>query len=85
MKNVSLTVFDDESVPSVLESFGIKTELNKATLKTNLKDEHGQNITCDCCGTEIHLNNIGNILRGSKKFYCKNPACYANYLISKKL
>jgi len=85
MKKIDLTIFDDEGAQSLVESLGVKTVFDKSTLKTYLMDEHDQKIVCDCCGSEIHINNVGNILKGSKKFYCKNPACFSHYLISKKL
>lgn len=85
MKKVSLTVFNDNQLPSILDSFGIKTVSNKNDLKSYLADAQDNKIQCDCCGTDLHISNVGNIMKGSMNFYCKNPACYAHYLISKKL
>ena len=85
MAKVNLVVFDERQLPKILTSFGIRMVTNKDDLRTYLKDSTGEPIRCECCDSVLHINNVGNIMKGSKKFYCKNPSCYASYLIEKKL
>jgi hypothetical protein len=85
MKKVNMVVFEDLQLPSILKSFNIATEESKNDLKVYLKDDTGHNLICECCGQELHTGNVGNIMRGSTKIYCKSPSCFTSYLLSKKL
>ncbi len=83
MKKTALTVFTESDLSELLSSLDIETD--KVGLKEYILDSAGERATCECCGSEIYKENVGNIMRGSKHFYCKNPACFANYLIKTKL
>ena len=85
MQKVNLVVFDEGQLPKILGSFGIKMVVDKSDLKTYLENSDGAPVKCKCCDDILEINNVGNIMRGSHDFYCKNPSCYSNYLIMKKL
>lgn len=85
MAKVDLVVFDERQLPKILTSFGIQQVVSKSDLRTYLKNPDGSPIKCECCEKVLDINNVGNIMKGSKKLYCKNPSCYSSYLIKKKL
>ena len=80
-----MIVFDEKQLPKILTSFGIQQVVSESDLRTYLKDSENKPIKCECCDKVLDINNVGNIMKGSKKFYCKNPSCYSSYLIEKKL
>lgn len=41
----------------------------------------GETIKCECCNRPIKKEEIGAITKGSKHFYCKEPGCFAKYIV----
>ena len=79
-----MILFTKDKMSKVFESLNITTEeRNERTLVINpLKKEVA---ICECCGKEIHTENLGHIAHGSMNFYCKTPACFAHFVAQKKL
>jgi hypothetical protein len=72
-KEVNLLVFSEEDIPDILEPLGY-------TIKEE-KIYHGDQIkTCDCCGKELGIDQLGNVLPGSALLYCKDISCFAEYM-----
>ena len=46
----------------------------------NIIDKNNQLIECSCCEERITLDNLGNIMPGSKEFFCDDPTCLAEYI-----
>lgn len=67
--------FNDDTLPVVLEQLHIKKEGDHL-----LNEEEGTIVKCEICNTKLAEDDIGNIVPGSKKFYCRNLACFAEYI-----
>mgnify|MGYP001110562328 CR=1 FL=1 len=48
-------------------------------------DETGERVSCHTCGVDIKKSNLGNVMPGSKLFFCDNPACFATYVVEQKI
>jgi hypothetical protein len=56
-------------------------QLNIVEKDEYFKDQDtDENILCECCQEPITKENLGNIVPGSRKFYCKEPSCFATYI-----
>ncbi len=80
---LTLISFKEKQAKEVLSLLGLTTK-KRGPLEF-VSDKKGSIIRCSVCNKEITLDNIGNISKGSNNFYCKDPACFAQYLVQKKL
>ena len=69
-REVNLFVFSEEDVPDILSPLGF-------TIKDKKIFYEGELRTCDCCGRDINIDELGNILPGSHLLYCKDITCFA--------
>ncbi len=69
--------FNSENLPIMLEKLNLREDDRKNIID---ESEH-QQIVCAHCNTSITKENIGLIVPGSKKIYCKNVSCLADYVI----
>jgi len=67
--------FNDETLPQILKQLNIKEDNGHLADITTSKE-----IVCECCQELITKGNLGNIVPGSKKFYCKELNCFASYI-----
>lgn len=72
-KEINLIVFEEKEVESILSTLGY------TAVGGNIK-QNGTVKKCDCCEIPLTTKNLGNILPGSALLYCKNTACFAEYM-----
>ena len=75
-REINLFVFSEEDIPDILLPLGF-------TIKDQMVYYNGDHKTCDCCGRDIKINQIGNILPGSALLYCKDVTCFTEYMRTK--
>lgn len=76
---ISMVIFKKEDIENFIPKLGNSIDKNGYII-----NENGEKVTCETCKCEITKENLGNILPGSKLFFCDNPACFAGY-VSKKI
>ncbi len=75
-REVNLIVFSEEDIPDILNPLGYTVKDNKIYRDDQIK-------ICDCCGNELSVDQVGNILPGSALLYCKDIACFTEYMRTK--
>lgn len=79
MEPVNVILFNRDEVDKILRILNVKKKGYR------ILDETSEQITCHTCGREITTGNLGNVMPGTKEFFCDNPACFAMYLSEKKV
>ena len=70
-------VFDNaEQLRDLLKRIGLKTDGAGRILDPT----SGSPIACTSCAEDVGVDNIGHVLPGSIKVYCRDPACILDYL-----
>lgn len=80
METVNMILFKKRQISTVLQVLNIQMEE-----RGKLLDENGEPITCHTCGSKLRTKNLGNIMPGSRLFFCDNPLCFATYLSERKV
>jgi len=74
---LNLIVFDNEAtLKDILKEISVDVSQGGAVMG---KGGHSQH--CQCCGREITLRNLGNVMPGSLEFYCDNKVCLTEYIV----
>lgn len=79
MDSVNMILFEKENVNKIIELLDLQVN------GEFIVDEDGEKVTCAACGKEVTKSNLGNVMAGSKTFFCDNPACFATYVAEKKI
>ncbi len=74
MKEIEFLVFDREQVEDLVSNLGLSVNGRGFVLRD------GETVKCECCKRIINVEHVGNIVPGSTKVYCDNPACFAEYV-----
>lgn len=80
MDPVNMILFKKKQIPHILRFLKVDTDKKGRLLEAN-----GETVICHTCGEEIEKKNLGNIMPGSRLFFCDNPLCFAAYLSEKKV
>lgn len=75
-KELDFIIFKDEHAKNILASLNFQIKNGRVYNQGKIKK-------CDCCNKPLEINNVGNILYGSNLIYCKNTACFEEYLREK--
>jgi len=75
MGELNLIAFNEKHIDKIIEAIELSIDENDFIL-----DEEGEIATCESCECKINRENLGNIMPGSKLFYCDNTACFAQYI-----
>lgn len=78
MDPTNMVLFRKEDVNRVLSALDVSVQ------GEHVLDPSGQPAICHTCGCDIKKSNLGNIMPGSKVFFCDNPACLATYIAETK-
>ena len=85
MAKHEMVLFTKDRLNKVLGVLDIKTdEKDGREIVLNPENEEEQAV-CVACESKIDVENLGHIAKGSKKIYCKNPACFSHFIAEKKL
>ena len=68
--------FNDSTIPQILDRLDIKIQPGHL-----VDNETGTVVLCECCHEKIDIEDIGNIIPGSKHFYCRKLSCFTTYLV----
>ena len=79
-----MILFTKDRLHNVLGSLNIETKKND-DLEIILDAQTKKTAVCEVCEIKINTDNLGHIAHGSKKFYCKNPACFSHFIAKRKL
>ena len=79
MDPTNMVLFRKGDVERVLQALTIETRGEQ------ILDPMAQPAACHTCGCDIKKSNLGNIMPGSKLFFCDNPACLATYIAETRL
>jgi hypothetical protein len=79
MDPTNMVLFGKGAVDKVLQALAIQVQGD------HVVDVTGQPAACHTCGCDITRANLGNIMPGSKLFFCDNPACLATYIAETKV
>ena len=71
---LNLISFQVKDVEEIVKSLGLELSEDRTILSD------GKPVTCRSCGCIIKADNLGNIMHGSKGFYCDDPTCFAQYI-----
>ncbi len=74
LKELEFLVFNEEQAEDLIVNLGLSVS------RGGFVTRHGVAVRCECCGRMIRVRNVGNIVPGSTKVYCDNPACFAEYV-----
>lgn len=73
---LNLIMFEnEEQLMNILKSLDINVDSSG-----NILDNQGQIEICPCCQTKITLNNLGNVMPGSRILYCDHSTCLVDYI-----
>lgn len=74
--HLNLVVFDDsDTLRKILDTLHVDVSEDGKIL------DDGKSKHCNCCGAEVTVKNLGNVMPGSLEFYCDNPVCLAEYIV----
>ena len=79
MDPTNMVLFGKEDISRVLQALAVGVQ------GEHVLDPAGQPAVCHTCGRDIKRSNLGNIMPGSKLFFCDNAACLATYIADTKL
>ena len=83
MEETNLVLFDDGDLEAVFKSAKLKIqEIGEEKGVYSISNEPK---VCEGCGIPITLSNLGHIVYGSNKIYCKNPSCFGHYIANNKI
>lgn len=81
-----MILFTKDKMLKVFGSLDIKTEKKEdVIIVLDPEKDNKEQAICEACEAKIDINNLGHIAHGSKKFYCKNPACFSHFIAERKL
>lgn len=73
---LTVVAFDSEQeLRGLLSSIGMKVDESG-----HLRGEDGGLLACSSCEKEVHVGQVGHILPGSTRVYCKDPVCILDYI-----
>lgn len=78
LESTNMVLFRKEDVDRVLSALEIPAQGDL------ILDTAGEPAVCHTCGCDIGKSNLGNIMPGSRLFFCDNPACLATYIAQTK-
>jgi hypothetical protein len=78
MDPTNMVLFRKEDVSRVLSALDVPVRGQR------ILDPSGVPAICHTCGSDIKKSNLGNIMPGSRLFFCDNPACLATYIAETK-
>jgi hypothetical protein len=71
---LNLVVFEGaEDLAPILAHMGLRFDGARI-----LQDD--KPVKCECCGDELTLSSVGNVMPGSTLFYCDDPFCLTDYV-----
>jgi len=73
VEEIGAVIFNQKQIPDLIKTLGLK-------MKTHYIIMDNEIVQCSSCNTKITDKNLGNIMPGSKKFFCDNPACFSKYV-----
>ncbi|MDG6219491.1 MAG: hypothetical protein QCI00_08635 [Candidatus Thermoplasmatota archaeon] len=76
METLNWIGFNKQTLPIILEKLELEVDNNQI-----IDPEIGRPAFCECCSEAITNQNIGAIVPGSKRFYCKKTKCFMNYMM----
>lgn len=71
MSAINAILFEKKDIKDLLKRLNLKIDDNNCIIYEN-KIAH-----CEACECEITTENLGNISKGTKHFYCDRPSCFA--------
>jgi hypothetical protein len=78
LESTNMVLFRKGDVDRVLSALDVSARGNV------ILDITGDPAVCHTCGCDIGKSNLGNIMPGSKLFFCDNPVCLATYIAETK-
>lgn len=75
---MNLVLFNKGEVVRVIKALGYNVNSNGEVIS-----KEGKKVTCQVCGDVIKTSNLGNVMPGSKHFFCDDPTCFAGWVAEK--